>query len=712
MQIELIVSRLLKTPLRPQVCKNVCSYHGGWNSLSSSRRWRKSFFLQRCYLHSSTNYNMRLTQNAYTTKEMLTNVFTDVDGVQRPIEDYSEKTKVMFYEMFKEVNEEYVNVQKFITAIQVTGIQPHTDPRLKDFINGLTKAYRESGILGGSSESQKLSKEKFMDCIQELILFNLFASEFPSCVQNCTDHQYVDDCQLHQSYEASSIKCSADNGLKLNIGKCSIIHVAPHGFVKTLGEHRVSAMLGGRRVAVYDTVGTLGVILESGLLFTNYITHTIQQAILRLRGLYRFRSLLPSSVKLRLTKSLVLSTNMTPDSRTGTEFNINKLISPNLMIISRALRHDLVIPDFGAFQKQIEEFYMKCAENKEGHVASYLPQLARQNPDTWAVSVCTIDGQRFSMGEANVAFTLHSLTKPMTYALALNELGDETVHRYIGQEPSGRNANELVLDDNKKPHNPMISAGAILVGALLQTLCKPEMGLAEKFDFVVNYIKRLAGGEFIGFNNSVFLAEKAAGDRNYALGFYLREHKCYPKGTDLRQLIDFFHQCCSLEGNCNSLSVIAATFANGGVCPLTGDRILEPDAIRDVLSLMHSCGMYEYSGQFAFKKTMTKEWNFGELMLGWHEDWPQLFGNILWSDEARFHIGGIVNRHNCHYCEPRITAIKFIGPYLLCDTMNADRYPQMLREYVWPTISQWENINELIFMQDGAPPHFAIFVHE
>ncbi|XP_046666727.1 glutaminase liver isoform, mitochondrial-like [Homalodisca vitripennis] len=440
MQIELIVSRLLKTPLRPQVCKNVCSYHGGWNSLSSSRRWRKSFFLQRCYLHSSTNYNVRLTQNAYTTKEMLTNVFTDVDGVQRPIEDYSEKTKVMFYEMFKEVNEEYVNVQKFITAIQVTGIQPHTDPRLKDFINGLTKAYRESGILGGSSESQKLSKEKFME-----------------------------------------------------------------------------------------------------------------------------------------------------------------LISPNLMIISRALRHDLVIPDFGAFQKQIEEFYMKCAENKEGHVASYLPQLARQNPDTWAVSVCTIDGQRFSMGEANVAFTLHSLTKPMTYALALNELGDETVHRYIGQEPSGRNANELVLDDNKKPHNPMISAGAILVGALLQTLCKPEMGLAEKFDFVVNYIKRLAGGEFIGFNNSVFLAEKAAGDRNYALGFYLREHKCYPKGTDLRQLIDFFHQCCSLEGNCNSLSVIAATFANGGVCPLTGDRILEPDAIRDVLSLMHSCGMYEYSGQFAFK---------------------------------------------------------------------------------------------------------------
>jgi len=121
---------------------------------------------------------------------------------------------------------------------------------------------------------------------------------------------------------------------------------------------------------------------------------------------------------------------------------------------------------------------------------------------------------------------------------------------------------------------------------------------------------------------------------------------------------------------------------------------------------------------------------YGELMLGWHEDWPKLFENILWSDEAVFHIGGFVNRHNSHYWaahDPEVTvekmqnrpkltvwcgmtATKVIGPYLLRDTMNAERYLQMLEDYVWPMISGWENIDELVFMHDGAPPHFALGV--
>ena len=121
---------------------------------------------------------------------------------------------------------------------------------------------------------------------------------------------------------------------------------------------------------------------------------------------------------------------------------------------------------------------------------------------------------------------------------------------------------------------------------------------------------------------------------------------------------------------------------------------------------------------------------YGELMLGWHDDWPKLFENILWSDEAVFHIGGFVNRHNCHYWvahdpevtvekmqnRPKVTvwcgmtATRVIGPYLLRDTMNAERCLQMLEDYVWPIVSGWENIDELVFMHDGAPPHFALSV--
>ncbi|XP_043261573.1 glutaminase kidney isoform, mitochondrial isoform X4 [Colletes gigas] len=278
-----------------------------------------------------------------------------------------------------------------------------------------------------------------------------------------------------------------------------------------------------------------------------------------------------------------------------------RVINPNIVLISRAFRHQFIIPDWSGFTKHIEDFYWKCKSNSEGKVASYIPQLARMNPDYWGVSVCTIDGQRFSIGDTSIPFTLQSCSKPLTYAIALDRLGQEVVHQYVGQEPSGRNFNELVLDYNKKPHNPMINAGAILVCSLLKSLIKPEMTLAEKFDFAINYFKKLAGGENLGFNNAVFLSEREAADRNYALGFYMREHNCYPDKTNLREIMDFYFQCCSMEANCDTMSVMAATLANGGICPITEEKVLKPDSVRDVLSLMHSCGMYDYSGQFAFK---------------------------------------------------------------------------------------------------------------
>lgn len=88
----------------------------------------------------------------------------------------------------------------------------------------------------------------------------------------------------------------------------------------------------------------------------------------------------------------------------------------------------------------------------------------------------------------------------------------------------------------------MINAGAILVCALLKTLDKPEMTLAEKFDYVMSFFSRLAGNEVVGFNNAVFLSEREAADRNYALGFYMREYKCYPEKTNLRECMDFYFQ--------------------------------------------------------------------------------------------------------------------------------------------------------------------------
>ncbi len=142
-------------------------------------------------------------------------------------------------------------------------------------------------------------------------------------------------------------------------------------------------------------------------------------------------------------------------------------------------------------------------------------------------------------------------------------------------------------------------------------------------------------GEFVGFNNSLFLAEREVADRNYALAYYMKKNKCFPKGANIKDCLDIWYQvniqykilkcrtycilffsfehrcctqicychlqCCSMEVNCEALAVIGATLANGGVCPISLERVIKPDAVRDVLSLLRSCGFYEYSGQFAFK---------------------------------------------------------------------------------------------------------------
>lgn len=88
----------------------------------------------------------------------------------------------------------------------------------------------------------------------------------------------------------------------------------------------------------------------------------------------------------------------------------------------------------------------------------------------------------------------------------------------------------------------MINAGAILTCSLLQALIKPEMTVAEKFDYTMSWFKRLSGGEFVSFNNAVFLSERDAADRNYALGFYMRENNCYPQPTNLKEVMDFYFQ--------------------------------------------------------------------------------------------------------------------------------------------------------------------------
>ena len=131
-------------------------------------------------------------------------------------------------------------------------------------------------------------------------------------------------------------------------------------------------------------------------------------------------------------------------------------------LIARALRGDLVVPDFSRLEGEFADMYARVRADNGGAVADYIPQLKRVDPEKFGIAVCTVDGQRFSTGDTGDLFCVQSLCKPINYSLALEEHGVATVHRHVGREPSGRGFNELSLTDDGLPHNPMINSGAIM----------------------------------------------------------------------------------------------------------------------------------------------------------------------------------------------------------------------------------------------------------
>ncbi|WP_369374225.1 glutaminase A [Streptomyces sp. cg36] len=300
------------------------------------------------------------------------------------------------------------------------------------------------------------------------------------------------------------------------------------------------------------------------------------------------------------------------------------LCERNGRLLARAITGDLVIPDFPSFVADIGEIYERLVPERGGAVADYIPQLERVAPDQFAISVCTVDGQRFSIGDAGVPFCVQSVCKPINYCLTLERHGADVVHQHVGREPSGLGFNELTVNSHGLPHNPMINSGAIMSCSLIE----PSLDIADRYDFVAETWRRLAGGGSVGFNNAVYLSERQTADRNFALGYFMREHGAFPEGTDLTETLEFYFQCCSVELDSTALASVAATLANGGTVPLSGDRVFSTDSVQKCLSLMSSCGMYDYSGEFAFTIGLpAKSGVSGGLLLVV----PQVMGIAIWS---------------------------------------------------------------------------------
>ena len=201
------------------------------------------------------------------------------------------------------------------------------------------------------------------------------------------------------------------------------------------------------------------------------------------------------------------------------------------------------------------------------------------------------------------------LLKPLTYAIALESRGQDYVFDYVGREPSGRAFNEMVLDRRREalgkhavPHNPLINAGAIMSCSLVKGNASAE----ERINYVMSFWDRLSATkarnvDATTFDQETYEGEAATADRNFCLAYMMKEAGGFPEGVSMLETLQFYFKCCSILQDAEGMSIAAATLANGGVNPLTGERIFNADTVRDTLSLMSSCGMYDYSGVFSFE---------------------------------------------------------------------------------------------------------------
>ena len=274
----------------------------------------------------------------------------------------------------------------------------------------------------------------------------------------------------------------------------------------------------------------------------------------------------------------------------------------------------------------INNIYETLLEDDRGTVADYIPELASVDPKMFGISGCMVNGKCLNKGDFDKYFCLQSCSKPLSYCIAHDMLGRDKLHEHVGYEPSGQAFNAFILNKNGLPHNPMINAGAIMVAAQIDKTKEPS----TRFNIIKSYYSKMAGNKSVGFDNSVFLSEQHHADRNISLAYYMRENGAFKNITpnEITESLNLYFQQCSTTITCEMGSIIAGTLANGGICPLTNEQVISTESVKDCLTLMYGCGMYDYSGQFSFEVGLpAKSGVSGCILLVI----PNMMGICIWS---------------------------------------------------------------------------------
>jgi glutaminase len=245
-------------------------------------------------------------------------------------------------------------------------------------------------------------------------------------------------------------------------------------------------------------------------------------------------------------------------------------------------------------QAYLDSLTQRLAAQDGGTLANYIPELAKANPDWFGISLVTMDGVAYAAGDSAQRFTIQSISKAFVFATALADRGQEFVSRKVGVEPSGDAFNSISLDPHTgAPLNPMINAGAIATASIVAGTT-PE----AQWERIRSSLGVFVGRD-VDIDDSVYRSESASGFRNRAIAWMLKNFGIID-GDPMACLENYFRQC-SLLVDCRDLAFMAATLANGGVHPLSGQRALPAEHVERVLSVMATCGMYDFAGSWLYE---------------------------------------------------------------------------------------------------------------
>lgn len=241
----------------------------------------------------------------------------------------------------------------------------------------------------------------------------------------------------------------------------------------------------------------------------------------------------------------------------------------------------------------VADIHARHLPNRSGAVADYIPELARVDADPFGIAIATVDGRLHTAGDVERPFTIQSVSKAFTYCLALELVGTPAMKARVGVEPSGDAFNAIVFDPGtNRPFNPMVNAGAITVAGVVY-----DVAGDGAFDLILDRLS-LAAGRQLAVDEAVYRSESETGHRNRAIGHLLRNVGAL--SGDVDPVVDLYFRQCSILVTAADLARMGATIAHIGENPMTGKQVFDLNAVRSTLAVMFTCGMYDYSGNWAF----------------------------------------------------------------------------------------------------------------